>query len=61
MIIDIKKKGDEYTIYYLNGDPKGKKRYWSDLVLHEKLEIVNWFEEQIKTVENSLTIDLNKL
>lgn len=47
-IINIEREDGYYIIYYLNGDPKGVIKYWHDLSVSDKLEIVNWFEQKIK-------------
>lgn len=35
------------TLYFQNGDPKGRTFPYSSLSVSEKLEIVNWFEKNI--------------
>lgn len=34
------------TIYFQNGDPKGRTYPYSALSVSEKLEIVNWFQQK---------------
>ena len=46
MIENIIKEEDHYLVFYMNGDPKGKKKYWNDLSVSEKLEIADFYKEQ---------------
>lgn len=50
MIIDIIKEDDHYLVFYQNGDPKGKKKYWNELSVSEKLEISDFYRRQAEKI-----------
>jgi len=52
IVKNIELENGSVTIYFTNGDPKGKTYSHSLLSLSEKLFIVDFFKQQFKKGEN---------
>ncbi len=46
-IIDVKIEDGLVTIYFQNGDPKGRTFPYNSLSVSERIELANWFEKNI--------------